>query len=79
MANVMESEETEGILETVSLKKQPAARLDYLDIAKGLARLSFAGGLVSGIISLAISCVLMAAIERYIPQLFGKKLGKAYS
>lgn len=44
----------------------------------GLARMSFAGGLVSGTVSLAISCVLMAVIERYIPQLFGKKLGKAY-
>lgn len=44
----------------------------------GISRMSLAGGLVSGIISLAISCALMAVIERYIPQLFGKKLGKVY-
>ncbi len=43
----------------------------------GLSRMSFAGGLVSGTISLAIACALMAVIERYLPQLFGKKLGKA--
>ena len=44
----------------------------------GIARMSLAGGLVSGLISLVISCALMAMIERYIPQLFGKKLGKVY-
>lgn len=44
----------------------------------GIARLSLAGGLISGSISLVISCILMAIIERYIPQLFGKKLGKVY-
>ena len=49
-----------------------------MENAFGLARMSLAGGMVSGILSLAISCVLMAVIERYIPQLFGKKLGKAY-
>ena len=50
----------------------------FVENAFGIARMSFAGGLVSGILSLAISCVLMAVIERYIPQLFGKKLGKVY-
>ena len=44
----------------------------------GLSRMSLAGGLVSGILSLVIASLLMAAIERYIPQLFGKKLGKVY-
>lgn len=50
----------------------------FIENTFGLARLSFLGGLVSGTIALAISCVLMAIIERYIPQLFGKKLGKVY-
>ncbi len=49
----------------------------FMEDRFGIARMSLAGGLVSGILSLAISCVLMAVIERYIPQLFGKKLGKA--
>lgn len=44
----------------------------------GITRLSLEGGIISGTIGLAISCILMAIIERYIPQLFGKKLGKAY-
>ena len=41
-----------------------------------LPKSSFAGGFVSGAVSLVISCVLVAIIERYIPQLFGKELGK---
>lgn len=50
----------------------------FMDNTFGIARMSFAGGSVSGSISLVISCALMAMIERYIPQLFGKKLGTVY-
>lgn len=50
----------------------------FIEETFGIMRMSFVGGLVSGTISLAISCVLMAIIERYIPQLFGKRLGKTY-
>lgn len=50
----------------------------FMEETFGIARLSFAGGLISGTIAFALSCVLMAIIERYIPQLFGKKLGKVY-
>lgn len=50
----------------------------FMEETFGIMRMNFMGGFISGTISLAISCVLMAIIERYIPQLFGKKLGKAY-
>lgn len=50
----------------------------FMENVFGIARLTLAGGIISGTIGLAISCVLMAIIERYIPQLFGKKLGRAY-
>ncbi|MDO5444906.1 MAG: acyltransferase family protein [Eubacteriales bacterium] len=40
----------------------------------GIPRLSFWGALVDGVIVMAICCVLVKFIEKYIPQLFGRNI-----